>query len=438
MKKENLPVRTLILIAGVFIMAFGVSLSIRSGLGTTPISSVPYVYNIVFPRLTVGTLTILLNVFFVFLQMLILKKEYKMVQLLQIPVVMVFGWFVDVHLAWNASWIPTSYLQQWIFCLVSCLFIALGIFLQLKAHVSILPGEGLIMAIAKTLKQDFGKMKILFDSLLVVVALISIAIFIGRLEGVREGTVASALLVGFLVQYYNKHLTFINKIVYPKEAPIEFVEEPYMTTSNFVITISRQYGSGGHAVGELVAKKLGVDFYDSELIALTAEQSGFTKEYVEEHEQKLSNSLLYKLYRQNYAYVNEEVPPQDMLFMVQTRVIRDIAAKGSCVIVGRCADYILKGHPNSFNVFVHADTEFRKKRVVSEYGIDPDHAEREMEKRDRARRNYNEHYSGRKWADLNNYDLTVDTSLFGIEATAGIIIGSFIPKSKIQNPDFSG
>lgn len=127
------------------------------------------------------------------------------------------------------------------------------------------------MAIAKTLKQDFGKMKILFDSLLVVVALISIAIFIGRLEGVREGTVASALLVGFLVQYYNKHLTFINKIVYPKEAPVEFVEEPYMTTSNFVITISRQYGSGGHAVGELVAKKLGVDFYDSELIALTAE-----------------------------------------------------------------------------------------------------------------------------------------------------------------------
>jgi uncharacterized membrane protein YczE/cytidylate kinase len=422
MKKENLAVRTLVLIAGVFIMAFGVSLSIRSGLGTTPISSVPYVYNIVFPRLSVGMLTILLNVFFVFLQILILKSDFKIIQFLQIPVVMLFGWFVDVHLSWNGNLIPTNYLMQWVFCLVSCLFIAFGIFLQLKADVSILPGEGLIMAIAKSLKKEFGLIKILFDSLLVVVALISIFIFLDKLEGVREGTVASALLVGFLVQFYNKQLPFIDKIVYPEKVPATFIEEPYMSTENFVITISRQYGSGGHAVGELVAKKLGVDFYDSELIELTAKQSGFTKKYVEEHEQKMGNTLLYKLYKQNYAYVNEELPPQDMLFMVQTRVIRDIAAKGSCVIVGRCADFILKGHPNSFNVFVHANNDFRRKRVITEYGIDPDKAEHEMKKRDRERRNYNEHYSGRKWADLNNYDLTVETSLFGIETTAEMII----------------
>lgn len=119
MKTENLAVRTLVLIAGVFIMAFGVSISIRSGLGTTPISSVPYVYNIVYPKLSVGTLTILLNVFFVFLQILILKRDYKIIQLLQIPVVMIFGWFVDVHLSWNGNLIPTNYLMQWIFCLVS-------------------------------------------------------------------------------------------------------------------------------------------------------------------------------------------------------------------------------------------------------------------------------------------------------------------------------
>lgn len=422
MKTENLAVRTLVLIAGVFIMAFGVSISIRSGLGTTPISSVPYVYNIVFPRFSVGTLTILLNLFFVFLQILILKRDYKFIQLLQIPVVMVFGWFVDVHLGWNGNLVPTNYFMQWIFCLASCLFIAFGIFLQLKADVSILPGEGLIMAIAKTLKKEFGLIKILFDSLLVVVALISIFIFLDRLEGVREGTVASALLVGFLVQFYNKHLPFIDKVVYPEKVPAEFIEEPYMSTDNFVITISRQYGSGGHAVGELVAKKLGVDFYDSELIELTAKQSGFTKEYVKKHEQKMSNSLLYKLYKQNYAYVNEAVPPQDMLFMVQTRVIRDIAAKGSCVIVGRCADYILKGHPNCFNVFVHANNDFRKSRLITEYGIHPNDTEREMEKRDKERRTYNEYYSGRKWADLNNYDLTVETSMFGIETTADMII----------------
>ena len=103
--------------------------------------------------ITVGTFTVLLNVFFVLLQMLILRKDYKAFQLLQIPVVVVFGWFVDVHLSWEASFIPANYLQQWIYCLFSCVIIALGIFLQVKADVSILPGEGLVMAIAKTTKR---------------------------------------------------------------------------------------------------------------------------------------------------------------------------------------------------------------------------------------------------------------------------------------------
>lgn len=422
MKTENLFVRTLILTAGVFIMAFGVSISIRSGLGTTPISSVPYVYNFVVPAISVGAFSILLNLVFVVLQMLILKKDYKPFMLLQIPVVVVFGWFIDVHLAWNAGFIPGNYLMQWIYCLLSCVIIAFGIFLQVKADVSLLPGEGLIMAISSTLKKDFGFTKILFDSMLVVVSLISILIFLDKLEGVREGTIASAFLVGFILQFYNKRFTFINNIVYPEKLPVEFIEEPYMTTDNFVITISRQYGSGGHAVGEQVAKKLGISFYDSNLIDITAQESGFTPEYVKTHEQKLTNSLLYKLYKQNYAYVNEVIPPQDMLFMVQTRVIRDIAARESCVIVGRCADYILKGHPNCFNVFVHANDAFRMSRVITEYGADPEDAEREMEKKDKERMNYNKHYTGREWADIKDYDLSIESSLFGIDITAAMII----------------
>lgn len=422
MKRENLAVRTLILVAGVFIMAFGVSISIRSGLGTTPISSVPYVYNIVLPSVSVGTFSIMLNLLFVLLQMVILKKDYKPYQLLQIPVLLVFGWFIDVHLGWTTGFVPTNYIQQWIYCLVSCAIIAFGIFLQIKADVSLLPGEGLIMAISNTLKKDFGFTKILFDSTLVLISLISIFIFLDKLEGVREGTIASAFLVGFILQFYNKRLAFINDIVYPDKATPEFVEEPYMTTDNFVITISRQYGSGGHAVGEQVAKKLGVSFYDSNLIDITAKESGFTPEYVKEHEQKLTNSLLYKLYKQNYAYLNEAIPPQDMLFMVQTRVIRDIAARESCVIVGRCADFILKGHPNRFNVFVHANDAFRMSRVITEYGADPEDAEKEMEKKDKERENYNEHYTGRKWANLKDYDLSIESSLFGIDITAAMII----------------
>lgn len=424
MKKDKLTVRTLILIVGVFIMSFGVALSIRSNLGTTPISSVPYVYNYVFPKLSVGTLTILLNLIFLALQAVLLKKKFTPFHLLQIPAVMVFGGFVDLNLNFIETWIPTNYLMQWVFSFTSCFIISFGIFLQVKANVTLLPGEGLSMAIADRFKKDFGKAKIGLDSTLVMTSLASTLLLLGGLFGVREGTLAATFLVGFILQFYQKKLTFIDAIVEPKVSKT-FVPEPYMTTDNFVITISRQFGSGGHAIGELVAKKLGIAFYDSKLIDLTAQASGFTPEYVKEHEQKITNGLLYKLYKQNYAYVNEAIPPQDLLFMVQTRVIRDIAAKESCVIVGRAADYILKGHPNSFNVFIHADNEFRTERAIQEYNIPPNDVQKELHHKDHYRMNYSKEYTGRAWDDLNNYDLTLESSLFGIDITAEMIIDAW-------------
>ena len=422
MKKENLPVRMLMLLTGIFVIAFGVALSIRSNLGTTPISSVPYVYNIVFPAVTVGTFTILLNLLFVVLQIVLLRKNFKPYLLLQVPVVFIFGWFIDFSLYLLGGAVPGNYLVQWVFCIVSCVIIAFGVFLQVKANVVMLPGDGLVIALADTLRKEFGLTKILFDSFLVLVSLITVLIIREGFHGVREGTVASALLVGFIVQFYQKNIRFVDKLTDTAVAAKEYVPEPYMTTDNYVITISRQYGSAGHAVGELIAQKLGISFYDSKLIDLTAEASGFTPEYVKAHEQKLSNGLLYQLYKQNYAYVNEAIPPQDMLFMVQTKVIRDIAARESCVIVGRCADFILKGHPHCFNVFVHADDAFRLNRVITDYGADPEEAEKEMEKKDRERMNYNKHYTKREWANLKDFDMTVESSLFGIEITAAMII----------------
>src|SRR5690606_13336067 len=128
-----------------------------------------------------------------------------------------------------------------------------------------------------------------------------------------EGTIMTALFVGTIANLYQKRIVFFDKILKPKRI-IDYVPQPYMTTDNFVITISRQYGSGGHAVGERIAKKLGISFYDSKLIDLTALASGFTPEYVERHEQKLPRGLLDKLYNNNYAYVNEVIPPNDKLF----------------------------------------------------------------------------------------------------------------------------
>ena len=360
MKKNNIGFRILLLIAGIFIIGHGVALSIRSDLGTSPISSIPYVLNLIIPNVSVGTFAIIINGLMVLIQVVILRKKTGINQLIQIPLLILFGLFIDVNLYLTESLVPANYIRQLLTVILSCFVMAFGIFLELKADVGYLPGEGLTLVISEAFDMDFGKTKVTIDTSFVIIAVVLAFTFHGKLEGVREGTVMAALFVGTIASFYQKRVTIFDKLLQTKK-DIEYIPQPYMTTDNFVITISRQYGSGGHAVGERIAEKLGISFYDSKLIDLTALASGFTPEYVEKHEQKLPNGLLDKLYNNNYAYVNEVIPPNDKLFIAQTGVIRNIAASESCVIVGRAANFILKGHKKCFNVFVHADTDFRKK-----------------------------------------------------------------------------
>ena len=422
MKKENLPIRLILLVVGLFVMAFGIALSIRSDLGTTPISSAPFVYHLIYPGITVGTFSVLLNLILFVFQALLLKHDFNKHYFWQIVALVLCGSFVDLHLYLLEGVQPGNYLAKWLLSLSGCVVIAFGIFMQVKADVTLLPAEGFVMALSGKLNKTFGTVKIIVDSTLVLFSVISIFLFINHFEGVREGTVVAALLIGFIVQFYQSKITVLDKWIGEKPGKDTFTPEAYMTTDNFVITIARQYGSGGHEVGELVAKRLGVNFYDSSLIDLTAEAGGFTREFVKKNEQKLASGLLYKFYKQNYAYVNREIPPQDALFLVQTQVIRDIAARESCVIVGRCADYILKGHPNAFNVFIHANEAFRINRVISDYGTLPEMAKEELEIKDRERMNYNRYFTRREWADLKDYELTIESSLFGIEMTAAMIL----------------
>jgi uncharacterized membrane protein YczE/cytidylate kinase len=423
MKQEGLIKRCVLLVTGLFIMALGVVLSVKANLGTSPISAPPYVYSQAFP-LTMGTTTILMNMGLILLQIVLLRKQYEWIQLTQIIAVSVFGLFIDLTMP-LVSWIHTSnYFAQWGLCLLSCVVLGFGVFLEVKAKVTYLAGEGLSLALAKVFRLEFGKAKVSVDCSLVVLGVASSFLLLHRLEGVREGTVAAALLVGTIVRFYAKHVSFIDKWLGNK--PVEEEKAPAVAErkqQQLVITIAREYGSGGHEIGEILARKLGIAFYDSKLIDLTALEGGFTPEYVKEHEQKLANTLLYDLYEQNYAYVNEEMPPLDSLFMVQSKVIRDIAERESCVIVGRCADFILKSQP-TFNIFVHAGKAFRIDRIIHNYRIAPELAEKELERKDRERINYCRRYTHKTWGDAANYHLTVDSSLFGTNTCADLIIDS--------------
>jgi len=338
-----------------------------------------------------------------------------------LPIALLFGFFIDFAMFVESDIEISNYILQWLFCLLSCIIIAFGVYLQVKAKVTYLAGEGLAIAISKTYHVEFGKAKVGVDSSLVAIGIISSFVLLHGLEGIREGTVAAALLVGFIARFYSRNIKFVDSILGKKEEqgmPTKTGE----AKERFVITIAREFGSGGHEIGEKIAQKLGIAFYDTKLIELSATEGGFTSEYVKEHEQKLANALLYDLYEQNYAYVNEDMPPLDSLFMVQSKIIRDLSEKESCVIVGRCADYVLKGTRNCFNVFIHANNLFRIQRAIHEYGIDPCMAEKELERKDKDRTNYCKHYTHRIWGKASNYHLTIDSSMFGTERSADMII----------------
>ena len=207
---DKLPVyiakRYLLLLAGLSIMAFGVAFSIKASLGTSPISSVPYVVSL-FAPLTVGTATIVMHCVFIRLKILMLRRNYHPIQLMQLPVAVFFGYLTDFGV-WAVRGIHCStYWQQWIVCLIGILLVAAGVSLEVKAGVVVLAGEGVVLAICKVLpKIKFGYMKVGFDVTLVVIACILSFTFTGHLQGVREGTVAAALLVGLIAKQIGKLL----------------------------------------------------------------------------------------------------------------------------------------------------------------------------------------------------------------------------------------
>ena len=198
--------RYLLLLIGLSIMAFGVAFSIKASLGTSPISSVPYVISL-FTPLTVGTATISMHCVFILLQILILRKNYHPIQLMQLPVAFFFGYLTDFGV-WAVQGITcNTYWQQWIVCIIGILLVGLGVSLEVKAGVVVLAGEGVVLAICKVLpKVKFGYMKVGFDVTLVVIACILSIVVTGRLQGVREGTVAAALLVGLIAKQLGKLL----------------------------------------------------------------------------------------------------------------------------------------------------------------------------------------------------------------------------------------
>ena len=193
-----------------------------------------------------------------------------------------------------------------------------------------------------------------------------------------------------------------------------------MNGERIIISIGRQYGSGGREIGKRLAKEFNIDFYDKELITLAAKESGFSEEILKENDENHNGSFLYSLVMGTYTGGNN-LPLNHKLFLAQFDTIKKLAEEKSCVIIGRCADYALEYNPNCVKVFIHADIDSRIKRAVEEYGVSPDKVEEVIKKTDKKRESYYNFYTGKKWGLMENYDITINSSFSGIDGAVRVI-----------------
>lgn len=199
-----------------------------------------------------------------------------------------------------------------------------------------------------------------------------------------------------------------------------------------IITIGREYGSGGRFIGRMVAEKLGIPFYDKELIALASKDGNISEKMIEGLDETTANRFFYALPTSSFMPSSMastfDLTMNDRLFLAQSKAIKNIADSGSAVIVGRCADYILRDNPNVINVFIHADLNYRVEQAIKFYNLNPSNARKIVQKTDEQRQKYYTYYAGRKWGIANNYTLCIDSSL-GWEVATELI--TTVAKSKL-------
>ena len=411
--------RYLVFLLGLFVNSLAVSIITKANLGTSPISSIPYVLSLNFP-FTLGNFTIFFSVFLIVLQLFILRKNFKLEHLLQIPISVVFGYFIDATMVLLGWLNPQQYWLKIVTLLIGCLILGAGVYMEVLANVAMLPGESFVRAVSSTWHFEFGTVKIIFDTSMVVIAAVMSFVLSHELMGVREGTVIAALLVGFIARKIGMLCNGLEEKLFPqttvkKEAVTEKTETP-----GPVIAIGRQFGCGGRAIGKALAEKLGYDFYDRDIIRMAAGTSGYSTDFVEKNEEKMTGSLLFDLMNQMYAYAPEERAPKDKIYEAEKQVILALAEKGNCVIVGRMADHILKNRGNCVSVFLYTSMAQRIRNVMAKDRISEKEAEALILTREKQRAQNYRYYTNQIWGFAGNYDASLDSQM-GVDIIADIV-----------------
>ncbi len=401
--------RYLVFFIGLYINSFGVAMITKAALGTSPISSIPYVLSLQFP-FSLGEFTIFFSLFLILLQLLILRRNFHLEHLLQIPISILFGYFIDISMVLLNFVNPELYLMKIVYLLIGCPILGFGVYTEVLADVAMLPGESFVRAIVTVWHTEFGITKVCFDASMTIIAAVLSVIFFHQLNGVREGTIIAALLVGFIARSFGRILSFLEPKLFPAQEADSSETAPVSGIPS-VITIDRQYGSGGREIGKKLAERLGYKFFDNEIIQMTAGSTGFSPDFVQKNDEAMSNRLLYDLAAQMYSYAPNTPSPKDAIFEGESKIIRALARGGNCVIMGRCADYILKDDFPCFRVFLQAPSDYRIQRIADTEHLSKDKAAAKIRQMNRKRADYYHYYTHRLWGIAGNYHLTLDTSL---------------------------
>ena len=431
--------RLLIYFCGLFCIATGIAFSAKSGLGVSPVGSPANVlYQIglslgLDERLfNLGNWTIAVYCVYILMQIVMLGKNFKPVQLLQLAISFAFGWLVNLTTAMVSGLpAPANYGMQLLYLLVNIPLVALGVMLYLSPNLLPTPGEGVALAISERFDTSVATGKTIFDCSMVVISVVMSLIFFRGLVGVREGTVLCALLTGFVMRQFQKLfqkplLRFVERESRVNRY-LEAAAEGYTTDATgkpkILIAIGREFGSGGLEIGKLLAERLGVTFYDEQLNVLAAEESGIPLAKVQEMEEHLMREALYDFKAGAYEMAGDGLSIEERLFVAQTAVIRRIAAGDeSCVIMGRCADYTLYDNPNCFRIYIHAIPIARTERIMNQFALTEAEAKRQIQLTDASRRNHYKHFTGREYGKQEYYHLSVDSAMLGTDASVDLIL----------------
>ena len=414
--------RYILFAVSLFVNAMGIAFITKALLGTSPITSVTYVLSM-FTPLTIGQWTIVLNLLFVLFELpFMTRKELKddlRMFLLQIPISLCFGTFIDLSMNMLYWLEPVKCMDPLLYLLVGCVILAAGITLEVKANVAMMAGEYFVRVISQRFHGEFGYVKLCFDITLVCIACLFSICFMSGIYGVREGTVAAALLVGpivhFISPYYRCFDKWINDVKDKDAIALRNIQ-------HVIITIAREYGSGGHLLGEMLSKELGIKLYDKEFIHLVAEKSGINEQYIKKNEQSIPSFWLKCILGKNSEQsLERSLSSDDVLFVAESKIIQELAEKGPCIIVGRCADFVLRDYPNLIKVFCYSDLKSACVRCVQEYGVSEEKAESEIKRINHNRIAHYEYYTGEKWGEPHHYNLMINTGSIDLSVACNLI-----------------